>query len=60
MKELAANLTNGTSALFVLVRKATGEKVLERLKQKGFTGKVLQTSLSVEVEDDLRKVLEAP
>jgi len=59
IKELAANLTNGTSALFVLVRKATGEKVLERLKQKGFKGKVLQTSLSVETEDDLRKVLEA-
>lgn len=59
IKELAANLTNGTSALFVLVRKATGEKVLERLKQKGFKGKVLQTSLSVETEDDLRKILEA-
>ncbi len=59
MKELAANLTNGTSALFVLVRKATGDKVLERLKQKGFKGKVLQTSLSVEAEDELRKVLEA-
>jgi uncharacterized membrane protein len=58
MKELAANLTNGTSALFVLVRKATGEKVLERLRQKDFKGKVLQTSLSVEAEDDLRKVLE--
>ena len=58
MKELAANLTNGTSALFVLVRKATGDKVLERLKQKGFKGKVLQTSLSVEAEDELRKVLE--
>jgi uncharacterized membrane protein len=59
MKELAGNLTNGTSALFVLVRKASGDKVLEKLKQKGFKGKVLQTSLSVEVEDDLRKVLEA-
>ena len=42
-----------------LFRKASGEKVLEKLKQKGFKGKVLQTSLSVEVEDDLRKVLEA-
>ena len=59
MKELAANLTNETSALFVLVRKATGEKVLERLKQKGFKGKVLQTSLSVDVEEELRKVLES-
>ncbi len=59
MKELAGNLTNGTSALFVLVRKATGEKVIERLKQKGFKGKVLQTSLSDEAEDNLRKALEA-
>jgi uncharacterized membrane protein len=58
MKELAANLTEGTSALFILVRKATGDKVLERLKQKGFKGKVLQTSLTVEKEDELRQVLE--
>jgi uncharacterized membrane protein len=59
MKELAANITEGTSALFIRFRKATGEKVLERLKQKGFKGKVLQTSLNVEAEDVLRKALEA-
>jgi len=59
MKELAANITEGTSALFIRFRKATGEKVLERLKQKGFKGKVLQTSLKVEAEDELRKVLDA-
>ena len=58
MKELAANLTEGTSALFILVRQATGDKVLERLKQKGFKGKVLQTSLTVDEEGELRKVLE--
>jgi uncharacterized membrane protein len=58
MKELAANLTEGTSALFILVRKATGDKVLDRLKQKGFKGKVLQTSLTVDAEHELRKVLE--
>lgn len=58
MKELAANLTEGTSALFILVRKATGDKVLDRLKQKGFKGKVLQTSLTVDEEHELRKVLE--
>jgi uncharacterized membrane protein len=58
MKELAANLTEGTSALFILVRKATGDKVLDRLKQKGFKGKVLQTSLTVDAEEELRKVLE--
>jgi uncharacterized membrane protein len=59
MKELAADFKEGTSALFILFRQATGEKVLERLKQKGFKGKVLQTSLTVEAEDELRKVLES-
>lgn len=59
MKELAADLKEGTSALFILFRSVTGEKVLERLKQKGFKGKVLQTSLTVEAEEDLRKILES-
>jgi uncharacterized membrane protein len=58
MKELGANLTDGTSALFILFRKATGDKVLERLKQTGLKGKVLQTSLTVDAEDELRKVFE--
>ena len=58
MKELAANLTEETSALFILIRKATGDKVLERLKAKEFKGKVLKTSLTVDAEDELRKVLE--
>lgn len=59
MKELAADLKEGTSALFILFRSVTGEKVLERLKQRGFKGKVLQTSLTVEAEEDLRKILES-
>src|SRR5580704_7162363 len=37
MKELGATLTAGTSALFVLVRKSTPDKVLEALKP--FAGK---------------------
>ena len=56
MKELAANLTEGTSALFILIRKSTPDKVLDRLK--GFKGKILKTSLSVDQEDELRKVIE--
>ena len=56
MKELASDLTEGTSALFILVRKATTDKVLERLQ--GFKGKVLKTSLTVDAEEELRKVLE--
>ncbi len=56
MKELSGTLTPGTSAIFVLVRKATPDKVLERLKE--FNGKVLQTSLTVEKEEELQKILD--
>ncbi len=56
MKGLGETFTPGTSALFVLVRKSTPGKVLDRLK--GFKGKVLQTSLTKDREEDLRKVLE--
>ena len=57
MKELGETLTPGTSALFVLVRKATPDKVLEGLK--GFNGKIIQTSLTKDKEDELREVLES-
>jgi uncharacterized membrane protein len=56
MKELAETLRNDTSALFVLVRKVTPDKVLEELK--GFKGKVLKTSLAKDKEEELRQVLE--
>jgi uncharacterized membrane protein len=56
MKELGETLTQGTSALFVLVRKATPDKVLEELK--GFKGKILKTSLTTDKEEELREVLE--
>lgn len=56
MKELGETLGNGSSALFVLVRKATPDKVLEGLKQ--FSGKVLKTSLTADREAKLREVLE--
>jgi uncharacterized membrane protein len=56
MKELGQTFQPGTSALFVLVRKATPDKVLEELKD--FKGKVLKTSLTADREEELRKVLE--
>jgi uncharacterized membrane protein len=56
MKDLGETISPGTSALFVLVRKATPDKVLEELKQ--FKGKVLQTSLTTDKEEQLREVLE--
>ena len=59
MKELAATLIPGSSALFVLVRKATPyrETVLEKLK--GIGGKILMTSLSHEDEAKLQAALSA-
>lgn len=56
MKELGQTFQPGTSALFVLVRKVTPDKVLEELK--GFKGKVLKTSLTKDKEEELKKVLE--
>jgi uncharacterized membrane protein len=55
MKEIACKLTSGTSALFVLSSKMTSARVLERLKGSG--GHVMQTSLSHEDEDRLRKAI---
>ena len=55
MKELGASFQPGTSALFVLVKEATRDKILVRLK--GFGGKVLQTSLAKDDEEALQKAL---
>ena len=57
MKELAANMKPGSSTLFVLVRKATPDKVLDELKGSG--GKVLRTSLSHDDEARLQAALSA-
>ena len=57
MKELAETLAPGSSALFVLVRKATPDKVLEEIKGSG--GKVLKTSLSHDDEVKLQAALGA-
>ena len=56
MKELAETFKPESSALFVLVRKATPDKVLDQLK--GFKGKILKTSLTADKEEALRAVLE--
>ncbi len=57
MKELAGTLSPGSSALFVLVRKSTPDKVLEHVK--GYGGTVLQTSLSHDDEEKLQAALSA-
>jgi uncharacterized membrane protein len=58
MKELAGSFKPNSSALFVLVRKVTGDKVLEGLKPFTGKGKVLRTSLAKDKEEELRAVIE--
>ncbi|MFN0068449.1 MAG: DUF1269 domain-containing protein [Limisphaerales bacterium] len=57
MKDLAASITPGGSALFVLIRKATPDKVLSELEGTG--GKILKTSLSDTDEAKLQGALDA-
>ncbi|MCO6043159.1 DUF1269 domain-containing protein [Aeoliella sp. ICT_H6.2] len=58
MKKAGESFTPGSSALFVLVRKATNDKVLDGLKEFAGKGKVFQTSLSKDDEASLRAALE--
>src|SRR5277367_1970815 len=51
MKEVAAALKPGTSALFVLVRSATADKVAEQIQGTG--GKIIKTNLTHEDEAKL-------
>lgn len=55
MKELSATLKPGTSALFVLVKSSTPDKVAEKLQGTG--GTLIKTSLSHDDETKLQKVL---
>jgi uncharacterized membrane protein len=57
IRRLGSSLKPNSSALFLLVRKVTGDKVLQRLRDQGVQGEVLQTSLSNEQETALRKAL---
>ena len=59
MKDLAQSFKPGTSALFVLIRKATADKVLTGLKDFAGKGKVFQTSLNKDDEATLREALES-
>jgi uncharacterized membrane protein len=57
MKDLAATMQPGSSALFVLARRATPDKVFEELQGTG--GTILQTSLSHDDEAKLQAALSA-
>jgi uncharacterized membrane protein len=54
-RQVGANLPNGGSALLVLFRKVTADKVLPQLAH--FGGTVLQTSWSEEQDAKLRAAL---
>jgi uncharacterized membrane protein len=56
IRSLGETLEPGTSALFVLVRRATLDKVLPEVRP--FGGQVIRTSLSTEQEARLRRALE--
>ena len=60
MRGVGDSLKPGTSALFVLLKKITADKVLEGLKPFVGKGKVFQTSLSKDDEKTLREALETP
>lgn len=55
MRELAETLKPGSSALFVLARKYTPDKVLDEIAPYG--GKVLRTSLTKDEEAQLQEIL---
>jgi uncharacterized membrane protein len=55
MRDLGSTIEPGTSAIFVLIRKSTPDRVLEDLSK--FEGKVLRTSLSKEDEAKLQAAL---
>jgi uncharacterized membrane protein len=55
IKEVGSTITPDSSALFILVRKATPDKVLEELRP--FEGRVLRSSLTHEDESKLQVAL---
>ena len=55
MKELGEKVQPGTSALFILFRKANWEKVLDRIGAQG--GTVMHSTLSAEAEAKLQQAL---
>jgi len=57
MKDLGSHLKPGTSALFIVAKKARPEAILRELEK--FRGKVLQTSLKHDDEEKLRAALDA-
>lgn len=59
MKDVGRAVPPGGSAVFILVRKMTADKVMESLSRVAGGGRVLQTSLTHEQEEKLREALGA-
>ncbi len=57
IKELGGSISNSSSALFVLVKRSTADKVIPEIES--FNPKVLKTSLSNEQEEKLKAALAA-
>jgi uncharacterized membrane protein len=58
MRELGETLPRGSAALCLLVRQATPDRVVERLRAHAPHAKLLRTNLSHTDEDRLRELLE--
>jgi len=56
MKDIASHLKPGTSALFILAKKAAPEQIVAELKR--YEGQIIQTSLSHEDQTRLREALD--
>lgn len=57
MRQVGEHLKPGSAAVFLLVRKATADKVIPAVAQYG--GQIIQTSLSAEAEAELRATVAA-
>ena len=57
IKELGGSISKNSSALFVLVKRSTADKVIPEIES--FNPKVLKTSLSNEQEEKLKAALAA-
>ena len=58
IREMSEGLPPGGSALFVLVRRATGDKILARLDGFRERGRVIHTSLDTRQEEALKALFE--
>ena len=59
IKKLGETIQAGNSALFVLIKNVTPDKVIKELQNQGVEGTILQTSLSIDNEKRLHDILQS-